>query len=348
MVFLAILLPLAAASADSPFNLKVKHKNDIIVMENGDRNTGEIKKMEFGILYLKSDRVADTMKLDWERVVSVESIARYEFETASKDIYIGIPAKPSEGAVPGELKIILDGGAEVQLKVSDIISVYEMGRSWVSRLNISLDAGISFTSANKRAQSSFNFSASFRRPKHSASLTASSLFSDEEGVTEKTERHEVVVTLERYLRRKWDYIGILSFLRDNQQDLDLRSIAGGGVRRMFYETNRTRVFGLAGAVYTNEKYSDLADSDRNNAEALAGLGISTYRFRGSSLNTAVFVYPSISDPGRVRVDSIFNWKWDIVSDLYWKINFTDNYDNRPPPGGIHNNLSINSTVGWSF
>ncbi len=48
--------------------IKLKHKADVVEMENGDRNAGEIKKMEYGMLYLKSDRAADTLKLDWVRV----------------------------------------------------------------------------------------------------------------------------------------------------------------------------------------------------------------------------------------------------------------------------------------
>src|SRR5262245_7922682 len=94
--FLAItlLFPyIALAQFNKPLLHKIKHKTDVIVMENGDRNTGEIKKMEFGVLYLKSDRAADTLKLDWERVSSLESIARYEFETIRKEVYFGTIAK---------------------------------------------------------------------------------------------------------------------------------------------------------------------------------------------------------------------------------------------------------------
>jgi hypothetical protein len=59
---------------------KVEHKDDVVLMDNGDRNTGEIKKLEFGVLYLKSNRAADTLKLDWKRVMRVQSRSRYEFE----------------------------------------------------------------------------------------------------------------------------------------------------------------------------------------------------------------------------------------------------------------------------
>ncbi len=235
----------------------------------------------------------------------------------------------------------------VRLKIVEIISIHEMGRSILSRVNLSLDAGASFTSANERTQTNFNLSASFRKPKYTGTIDISSQFSGEPG-TEKTARHELQFTAERFLRKKWDAVFLTSFLHDNQQELQLRSTAGGGVLRNIIESNRTRFYAMAGLVYTNENYFDEAQSDRNNAEALGSIGFSTYSFRGSSFNARVFVFPSLSDPGRVRVDSSFDWEWDMVSDLYLNISFIDNYDSQPPLNGIHNNLSISSTVGWSF
>src|SRR5262245_41282477 len=134
IVFLVVMLQ--AAISESLPKIKVKHKNDEVVMENGDRITGEIKKMEFGVLYFKSDRAVDTLKLDWERVMRLQSIARYEFETGNKDVYIGIIAKDENNEVsPGELKIIFDDGRTIQLRIIEIISVHEMGRSFLSRIN---------------------------------------------------------------------------------------------------------------------------------------------------------------------------------------------------------------------
>jgi acetolactate synthase regulatory subunit len=325
--------------------IKMKHKDDVVVMENGDRITGEIKKMEFGVLYFKSDRAVDTLKLDWERVTDLQSIAQYEFETQNKDIYIGIISKDDTSA--GELKIDLGEGAVVQLRIIEIIAVHEMGRSFLTRINLTLDAGLSYTSANSRKTSTINLSALFRRPKYSASLSFNSQFSSEPG-TENTERQELQFLANRYLKRKWEAVGLAAFLHDNQQDLDLRTTAGGGIERIFYESNRTLFYTIGGVVYTNENYFDIARSDRNNIEALAAFGLSTYRFRGSSLNTTVFIFPSLSDPGRLRIDTNFYWKWDIGRDLYLKLNFLDNYDNRPPPQGINHNSSVSTTIGWSF
>ena len=44
--FFVFLFVTGSAFAEAQRTIKLKHKNDVIVMENGDRNTGEIKKME--------------------------------------------------------------------------------------------------------------------------------------------------------------------------------------------------------------------------------------------------------------------------------------------------------------
>jgi hypothetical protein len=42
-------------------------------MTNGDKFTGEIKKLENGFIFFKADYMADTVQLDWKRVDHVES-----------------------------------------------------------------------------------------------------------------------------------------------------------------------------------------------------------------------------------------------------------------------------------
>jgi hypothetical protein len=222
-----------------------------------------------------------------------------------------------------------------------------MQHAILGRINLSLDAGISFTSANKRTQTTINSSISFQKPKYSGTLDVNSIFSGEPGTT-STSRHELRLSADRVLTRNWEAVALTALLNDNQQDLDLRTTIGGGFMRVFAKSNRTVFSAIGGLVYTNENYFPEAGSDRKNAEILAGMNFSTYRFRASELSISFTVFPSASDPGRVRIDTDADWKWDIVEDLYWQVSMTNNYDNRPPSNGINNNLSVTSSVGWSF
>jgi hypothetical protein len=48
--------------------LFAKRKDDVVVLRNGDRITGEIKKIQHGTLYFKPDYALQSVEIDWTRV----------------------------------------------------------------------------------------------------------------------------------------------------------------------------------------------------------------------------------------------------------------------------------------
>src|SRR5271156_7210700 len=69
-----LFVPLFAAWLCFPAQAKRK---DIVVMNNGDHFTGEVKRLENGLLYVERDYVAGNIVLDWNQMHSVQSIAAY-------------------------------------------------------------------------------------------------------------------------------------------------------------------------------------------------------------------------------------------------------------------------------
>ena len=336
-LLLIFLLPVAAFAQS--------HSDDVIVLDNGDRLTGEIKGLDHGILRFKSDRALGTLEFDWSKVQRIQSKGRYEFELTSDLRMVGfIAPDPDSKLKPGEIALDLGPQQRLEIAISDILEIREMQKSFLGRVNLNVDAGITYTSGNQQTETNLSATLEFLRPKNSIRLYGSSLFSGQPG-SDKTSRHEISFYATRYFSNKWDYIGLLAALHDNQQELDLRSTIGGGVRRTFVKTARTFFAGYSGFVYTRENYFD---EDRNNGEILTGVSFSTYRFRSSEWEAYVQVFPSVSDPGRVRVDTNADWKWEIVSDLYWKVSLFDNYDSRPPVDADGNSFGITSSIGWSF
>ena len=60
-----ILLVVSAALA--------KEVDDVVVLKNGDRLTGEIKGLQSGELRIKADYMAESVRLDWAKVERLES-----------------------------------------------------------------------------------------------------------------------------------------------------------------------------------------------------------------------------------------------------------------------------------
>jgi hypothetical protein len=56
------------------YPLFAKRKDDVVVMKNGDKFTGEIKGLQYGELVFKSDYMKDSVHLDWKRVETLQSM----------------------------------------------------------------------------------------------------------------------------------------------------------------------------------------------------------------------------------------------------------------------------------
>jgi hypothetical protein len=51
------------------------NRHDTVIMKNGDRLTGEVKKLEQGVLYIETDYFSGSVGVDWLQVEKVESTA---------------------------------------------------------------------------------------------------------------------------------------------------------------------------------------------------------------------------------------------------------------------------------
>src|SRR5580698_7650419 len=87
---------LGIAGAFDPLPLAAKSKDDVVVMKNGDKFTGEIKKLENGVLFFKADYMVDAVQLDWARVDRLESKDHFNvFFSNGKRVIGAIEVEPA-------------------------------------------------------------------------------------------------------------------------------------------------------------------------------------------------------------------------------------------------------------
>ena len=74
-----------------------RSKTDIIFLDNGDRITGEIKKLERGLLNVSTDSMG-TVSIEWRNVEKIESQFLFEVELSSGTKYFGsiVPAEKEQ------------------------------------------------------------------------------------------------------------------------------------------------------------------------------------------------------------------------------------------------------------
>jgi putative salt-induced outer membrane protein YdiY len=331
--------------------LFAKSKDDVVVMKNGDKFTGEIKSLQFGELVFKSSYMKDSVHLDWKEVDSLQSKDTYIVSLSNGERVTGFinrEGTPADKDNDKDFKIT-DIGTAVEVTPAEVISIGQRERSFWNQLTGSIDYGFGFASGNNSTNSSLSADIAFRTAKNTVKLATSSQF-DSQSNAQNSNRFTFDSQYARTLNEKWLAGGLYSLLKSNQQDLVLRSTYGGVFGRRLVQTDKTSLNALAGMAYTHESYVPQPGTEpiRNNAESLFGITFSTFRFKTLNLNSQTLFFPSLSDPGRYRLSTQSNLRIELVRNFYWNFQLYENYDSRPPTDARKNDLGITTSLGWTF
>jgi len=324
-----------------------KRKDDVVVMKNGDRFTGEVKGLQHGELIFKAAYMIDPVHLDWKRVDRLETKDTYIVGLSSGARVTGTIGRVA-GDSGGEFQIVATNST-IGVKPAEVIAIQQHEVGFWDQLTGSINYGLSFSSGNSSTNSSLGASLAYSSEKNSVQLNTTSQF-DSQSKSKNTNRFTLDSQYGRTLTGKWIAAGIFSLLKSNQQDLDLRSTYGAGLGRRLIQTDRTSLLAIAGTDYSHEHYFAQAGTVpvRNNAESLIGLTFSTFRFKTLGVNSQLLVFPSLTDPGRVRLSSQSNLQIELVRNLYWNFQLYENLDSRPPVSAPKNDLGITTSLGWKF
>jgi putative salt-induced outer membrane protein YdiY len=328
--------------------LAAKRKDDVVVMKNGDRFTGEIKQLAGGELQFKATYMSASVDLNWQDVDRIESKDAFIVGLVDGSRIYGLLEMPSQREKEEGVVRIKDGGSVSTISHSEVVEIEQTEKSFLRQLRGSVDLGLSYASGNQSADYYTAVAIAYRTRKDEYSVNATSDFSRNNA--ESTARHTLTLEQQHMLAEKWFTIGIADFLNSRQQELSLRSTFGGGLGRRLFQSEHTRLAIIGGAAYTHETYSPHAvgPKERSNAEAFAGLRFYTFRFRTLTMGASTSIYPSMNDPGRVRFVTNGDLKIELVRNLYWKFHAYENFDNRPPVNAPRNDFGTSSSLGWSF
>jgi putative salt-induced outer membrane protein YdiY len=341
-----VVFALALLSVSPAFG---KRKDDVVVMKNGDKFTGEIKGLQYGELMFKSGYMKDSVHLDWERVADLESKDTYIVTLSDGRRITGtISRKMIQADDKQEFKI---SAADSSLEIAspEVITIENREASFWNQLTGSIDYGFGFSSGNNTTNSSLGATVAFNTAKNTIALATSSQF-DSQANAKNTSRFTFDSQYGREITTNWIAFGLFSMLKSNQQDLNLRTTYGAGFGRRLVQTDRTTLLAIGGGAYSHESYFPQPGTEPvlNNAEALLGLKFSTFRFKTLNINSQNFLFPSLTDLGRFRFSSQSNLRIELLRNFYWNVQFYENYDTRPPVAAPKNDLGLSTSLGWTF
>src|SRR5262249_14403079 len=140
-----------------PAFAKTKRK-DVVIMKNGDHISGEVKKLENGVLYIDTDYYSGSMGVDWLQVESVQSTGGYQVTFHDGERESGTINKVMAEEAPGKDFSVTGPGNVVRIDSSNVVNIESQKQSFWRQLTGAIDFGIDFTSGN--SQTAFNASAS--------------------------------------------------------------------------------------------------------------------------------------------------------------------------------------------
>jgi hypothetical protein len=342
---LTMLVLLVVLSSSLPARAKV----DVVVLKNGDQVTGEIKQLDQGILRLSTSYMG-TVQIEWDEVEQIESPQLFELEMESGVRYLG-----SIAATP-EARQLQVAGPQIlaTLEHPSIIRIDPLEKGFWNRLKVSIDFGFSFTQANKDTQYNLGAEALYRTEDWAGKLNFSSLLTDQQNLDRST-RNTLGFQGNRYLKNRWFWTGLVQFQQNDELNLRLRSTLGGGFGRNLIQSNRSQLSTLGGAAYTRERFEgdETENPPLNSLEAIGGLQYSLFIFgdTDTSLSANLFVLPSLTELGRVRIEFNSRMSWEIFKDFSWNVmNLFESFDSDPPVQGDveRHDFGVSTSVGYKF
>jgi len=317
---------------------------DVVIFNNGDRLTGEVKALDRGRLKFKTD-AAGTINIEWDKVEFISADRNIQVETQNGARYFGKIKQAEDGF--NLLVSTVDG--PVPLVSASVVQMNPIDQERLRDIDLSVSAGYNFTNSSQISQ--FNIGAEARHRTRKRILTANyaSTISNSEN-NEASQRQTLSFNYTRLRANRWLNDGGVSFDVNDELGVNLRTSFSAGGGRIVRQASNSAVTLKGGLKATREN----SVNNPEDVDSLESYGIMTwewYRYDTPELDwsTSIEIIPSLTESGRVRGEFNATLKWEIISDFFWQFQVYDSYDNQPQSEGAPNNdYGVNTALSYDF
>jgi len=337
------LLTLLLAAAATP---ALAQKTDLVYLTNGDRITGDVKKLERGRLLVKTHSLGN-LYVEWTAVDRIVSNKPLQLELDNGRRVLGKLAKTDSART-----LVTDGYDESQsLPVEQVVRIEPVyiDRSFWERLDGKIGLGINYTKGSEVAQLYFLGNAKYRKVESEYQLNWNTILTSN-GTGTDSQRGDIRGIYRRYLDNRWFWTGLANIDRNDELGIRKRFSAGGGGGRVLRQRKDSQISLVAGAVATAEDPTG-SDANDTNIEAIfiGDYGLFKFATPKTELRTTLTVWPSITDWGRVRGNFDISLGQEIINDdLSISLTAYATYDNQPPTGAEKEDYGFITSLDYSF
>ncbi len=296
---------------------------DVVLSGNGDRLTGEVKRLRRGKLSFKT-QATDTIEIKWDEIAYMSSAQRLEIELQDGKRFLG-------SLIAAQQEMVLRIATEdrtVDIPMPEVVQITPIETTFREQIDGEISVGYSFAKASDVSQFSIALAAEHRREQRITQLNLNTVVTSSED-NETTERENLDFRYIRLLPERWLAGGVVLLERNDGIGVDLRTSIGGVAGRFIRQTNQSRIVALAGLVVSQERPVDLATEET--LEGMLALNMEWFGYDDPELDVAarLTVFPNFSDFGRVRANLDVDFRWEIAEDLFWGLSFYHSFDSEP-------------------
>lgn len=333
----------AAAEMSFCASLLAQPKTDVVTLANGDRLTGEVKRLDRGRLEFSTDD-AGTLYLEWDKLVSVVATRIVEVVVTDGRRFLG-----SLGATAARSIAVVGPGGVTTLAMRNVTIIRPIGTSFWRKLDGSIDAGFNYTRSSGVAQLNLNWTTSYQKPASRARLVASTTITETEDNPGRDDRGTIEASYLHYPWRRWFITGAGRFETNESLGLELRSQIGAAIGPRLVNTNRAQLTCGAGLAVNHERGIDVESTENVEVMLMFNWSFYTYDRPKTNIDVGYQYYPSLSNAGRQRFQLDVGVKRELFKDFFISASGYNTFDSRPPnPSADTNDVGVVLSIGWSY
>lgn len=320
-------------------------KTDVVVLRNGDRVTCEIKNLSKGKLETSTDSMSKVY-IEWADIVALESRAFFHVTSSDGSFYFGsllIPENTANLRVESDTTI-------VSLPVLSVVAISPIEKTFWSRNKGSAKVGFNYAKSTDVAELYFDVSNRYRTRRNIVDVGVNSTVTDEGGEDGTKRRGAIGGAYYHIFQRSITASAGVKLERNDELDIKRRILGRVAIGYDPIATNEnTLMFALGLAV--NAEMSYTSDETNSSLEGViyADYEMFQYNLPETDIEVSASFYPSITEKGRYRFELELDIRREIVDDLFFDIEFYDDYDNQPPSGGeATSDYGIKTSLGYSW
>ncbi|MGD0831512.1 MAG: DUF481 domain-containing protein [Terracidiphilus sp.] len=331
-----------------------------VVLTNGDKLNGTAIKLEGGKLTFKT-AYAGALEIAWDQVTSLTTSQPFILPTPKGNLTITSVERTASGIVVTTAtgSSTLESSAVTVLRTPADQTAYEAtlhpnwGHAWAGAANLSL----AFAKGNSDTTTFSAGGAAARTTRTDKTfLYVNTLYSENANAVPSTSANSTAggARYDHNVNPKLFAFGSGDFSANALQDLDLRSILGGGFGWHALKAPKQSLDVMGGLVWTHENYSGIAATATAaatpavvNSFAALDLGEQYTRKIGASsaLTEQAYLYPDLDSISQYQFTANSAFATKIGKIFNWVTTFNDSYTSFPPAGTLKNDVVLTTGLG---